>query len=53
MDLLPHSDYHRSYEWVFWGSGYLYNSIDYPLETDYPPWEYYVPYTFPPLYNIL
>lgn len=52
MDLLPHSDYHRSYEWVFWGSGYLYNSIDYPLETDYPPWEYYVPWTYPPLYHV-
>ena len=52
MDLLPETNYYRSWEWEFWGSGYLYNSIDYPLETDYPPWEYYVPWTYPPLYHV-
>ena len=52
MDLLPETIYYRSWEWVFWGSGYLINSIDYPFETDYPPWDYYVPWTFPPLYEV-
>jgi len=52
IDLLPKTDYYRSWEWEFWGTGYLINSIDYPFETDYPPWDYHVPWTFPPLYDV-
>ena len=52
IDLLPKTNYYRSWEWEFWGTGYLINSIDYPFETDYPPWDYHVPWTFPPLYEV-
>ena len=53
MDLLPHDNYYcRTYEWEFWGSGYITRPLDYPIETDYPPWDYHIPWTFPPLYEI-
>jgi len=35
----------------FLGSGYIVNPDVLPLETEKPPWEYFVDYTFPPWYD--
>ena len=36
----------------FLGSGYIVNPEILPTETDDPPWEYHVPMTFPPIYQL-
>jgi len=50
-DLAPEPEVSvRTYEWEFWGSGYVDEPDLLPYHSLDPPWELAVPYTFPPLY---